>query len=423
MVRWLEANGYDVSYITGVDTDRARRDLLRSHKVFLSVGHDEYWSGAQRANVEAARDAGVQPGVLQRQRGVLEDALGDQHRRLEHAVPHAGLLQGNARQREDRSRPPTWTGTWRDPRFSPPADGGRPENALTGTIFMVNDGAHDVDHGARGRRQDALLAQHQRRHARGRRSRRRCRPARSATSGTRTLDNGFRPAGPDAPVDDDGHERRRDAAGLRLDVRHRHRDAQPDALPRTAAARWSSAPARCSGRGASTRTTTAAARAADAAHAAGDGQPVRRHGRAAGHAAAGPGRRPRHRPTRRRPTSTITSPAAGATFAAGHAVTISGTATDTGGGVVGGVEVSVDGGATWHPATGRDELDLHLDAAGGSARSRSGAARSTTAATWKRRARASPSRSAAMPDTTAPTVSAASPANNATGVAAPSATP
>ena len=30
-----------------------------STRSFLSVGHDEYWSGAQRANVEAARDAGV----------------------------------------------------------------------------------------------------------------------------------------------------------------------------------------------------------------------------------------------------------------------------------------------------------------------------------------------------------------------------
>ena len=27
--------------------------------MFMSVGHDEYWSGGQRANVEAARDAGV----------------------------------------------------------------------------------------------------------------------------------------------------------------------------------------------------------------------------------------------------------------------------------------------------------------------------------------------------------------------------
>ena len=32
-----------------------------------------------------------------------------------------------------------WTGTWRDPRFSPPADGGRPENALTGTAYMSNN--------------------------------------------------------------------------------------------------------------------------------------------------------------------------------------------------------------------------------------------------------------------------------------------
>ena len=53
------------------------------------------------------------------------------------------------------------------------------------------------------------------------------------------------------------------------------------------------------------------------------------------------------------PTSTITSPAAGTTVQSGTPVTIAGTATDTGGGVVGGVEVSVDGGTTWHPATGR----------------------------------------------------------------------
>ncbi|MEU5696788.1 DUF4082 domain-containing protein, partial [Actinosynnema sp. NPDC020468] len=38
-----------------------------------------------------------------------------------------------------------WTGTWRDPRYSPPQDGGRPENALLGNIFMVN-----------GRRDDSL---------------------------------------------------------------------------------------------------------------------------------------------------------------------------------------------------------------------------------------------------------------------------
>src|SRR5690606_33128382 len=58
MIRFLERNGYDVTYTTDVDADR-RGHLIRNHKVFLSVGHDEYWSGRQRANVEAARDAGV----------------------------------------------------------------------------------------------------------------------------------------------------------------------------------------------------------------------------------------------------------------------------------------------------------------------------------------------------------------------------
>jgi chitodextrinase len=53
------------------------------------------------------------------------------------------------------------------------------------------------------------------------------------------------------------------------------------------------------------------------------------------------------------PTSTITSPSPGALVSNGTAVTITGTATDGGGGVVAGVEVSVDGGQTWHPATGR----------------------------------------------------------------------
>jgi hypothetical protein len=52
------------------------------------------------------------------------------------------------------------------------------------------------------------------------------------------------------------------------------------------------------------------------------------------------------------PTSTITSPAAGSTISPGTTVTITGTASDAGGGVVAGVEVSVDGGATWHPASG-----------------------------------------------------------------------
>ncbi len=51
------------------------------------------------------------------------------------------------------------------------------------------------------------------------------------------------------------------------------------------------------------------------------------------------------------PTTTITSPTAGANVADGTKMTVTGTAADTGG-VVAGVEVSTDGGTSWHPATG-----------------------------------------------------------------------
>jgi hypothetical protein len=54
------------------------------------------------------------------------------------------------------------------------------------------------------------------------------------------------------------------------------------------------------------------------------------------------------------PSSRITGPATNAHITPGSTVTISGTATDAGGGHVAGVEVSVDGGVTWHRATGHD---------------------------------------------------------------------
>jgi len=61
---------------------------------------------------------------------------------------------------------------------------------------------------------------------------------------------------------------------------------------------------------------------------------------------------PRQDPDTVRPTSTITFPTAGATVVIGTAVTITGTASDAGGGTVAKVEVSVDGGATFSAATG-----------------------------------------------------------------------
>jgi hypothetical protein len=63
MVRFLEREGYDVTYTTDVDVHE-HPELLRQHKAFLVVGHDEYWSGEQRRGVIAARDAGVNLGIF-----------------------------------------------------------------------------------------------------------------------------------------------------------------------------------------------------------------------------------------------------------------------------------------------------------------------------------------------------------------------
>lgn len=63
MVRWLEREGYDVTYITDVDTHASLNQLLL-HKAFFSVGHDEYWSWQMRDNVIHARDAGVSLGFF-----------------------------------------------------------------------------------------------------------------------------------------------------------------------------------------------------------------------------------------------------------------------------------------------------------------------------------------------------------------------
>ena len=134
-------DGYDASYTTGVDSDR-RGELIANHRLFLSVGHDEYWSGRQRRNVEAARDAGVHLGSFSGNEVFWKT-------RFEPSIdgseePYRTLVtykETHANAKIDPA-PDVWTGTWRDSRpFNP--EGPQPENALTGTIFTVNAWRND----------------------------------------------------------------------------------------------------------------------------------------------------------------------------------------------------------------------------------------------------------------------------------------
>jgi hypothetical protein len=60
---WMEQHGYDISYISNVDTHADAQGLLRAESV--AVGwHDEYWSTQMFDNVKRAVDHGVNAGFF-----------------------------------------------------------------------------------------------------------------------------------------------------------------------------------------------------------------------------------------------------------------------------------------------------------------------------------------------------------------------
>ncbi|MBP1806867.1 N,N-dimethylformamidase beta subunit family domain-containing protein [Rubellimicrobium aerolatum] len=137
-ISWLEENGYDVSYISGVDTDRLGADYLQNYKAFISVGHDEYWSGGQRENVEAARDAGVNllfwsgNEVYWKTRWETSiSADGTEYRTLVCYKETFANYDPNAAPEDYADLDPTdiWTGTWRDTRFHDSVDANGNSNA------------------------------------------------------------------------------------------------------------------------------------------------------------------------------------------------------------------------------------------------------------------------------------------------------
>ena len=189
----------------GVPVGRARRVLVRR------AAH-ERGGRSQR---------GREPRVLQRQRGLLEDPLGGQ-------LPDAGLLQGDAREREARS-----PGVDLDRHVARPA-----RVQPTGRQARERPHGHDF-HGqlrhrrparAGRRRADAVLARERGGQSAGRRDR----DARRRHDRLRVgRGRGQRRAAtrPGAPVHDHG-ERCREAAGLGLELRVGHRDAPSDAVSR-----------------------------------------------------------------------------------------------------------------------------------------------------------------------------------------------
>ena len=255
----------------------------------------------------------------------------------------------------DAAGRPIWTGTWRDPRFSPPGDGGRPENGVTGTIWTVNSGTSAITVPAAMNRLRfwqntrvatlpfggiATLS-----------------PESLGYEWDEDLDNGARPAGLAhlSSTTVDGVEKIIDfgaTTGIGTATHSLTLYRQGTALVFGAGTvQWSWGLDSIHDGGAPAAHVADQAMQQSTVNLLADmgAQPTTLQ---IGANPLKPLIAASASTDTFAPTSVITSPAAGAHVQSGVSATITGTATDNGGGVVASVEVSVDGGATWHIAQG-----------------------------------------------------------------------
>jgi hypothetical protein len=141
MVRFVERNGYDVSYISQPDVAADPSKLL-GHELVISSGHDEYWSGTERTAFESARDAGVNLAFFSGNEVFWKTRWAPSIDGT--STPRRTLITYKDTHFAGPTDPEEWTGTWRDPRFARPGQGTPPENSLTGQFFLVNAGTSDI---------------------------------------------------------------------------------------------------------------------------------------------------------------------------------------------------------------------------------------------------------------------------------------
>jgi hypothetical protein len=364
MIRFIERNGYDASYASQADVS-ANAGLLLNHKLIISSGHDEYWSGQERANVEAARDAGVSLAFFSgnevywktRWQSSSADGTATQYRTLTtYKDTHFNAP----------TDPTAWTGTWRDPRFAAVGDS-KPENSLTGQLFVINSGSADITVPAAYKnlrlwRNTAVanLGTGQ---------------SRTLGAGNQTLgyewdvdvDNGFRPRGQFqlSSTTVSGVESFVDFGTFTKQGTTQTHHLTQYRVPSGAIVFGAGTVQWAWG----LDTTNAWNNNGPPAGATVD--PVMQQATVNLFADMGvpattlmPGLTAVSQSTdTTAPDSAIASPSAGAAISDGSTVTISGTASDAGG-VVAGVEVSTDGGSTWHPATGTTSWSYSWNAHG-----------------------------------------------------------
>ena len=119
LVRFLEREGYDVSYQTNLDTHRRPESLLQ-HRVVVVAGHDEYWSKEIRDAFDTARARGTNLAFLNSNAAYWQVRYEDNGRTIVGYKEAAPDPEPNPALRTIRFR-----------HLTPP----RPECALQGVIF------------------------------------------------------------------------------------------------------------------------------------------------------------------------------------------------------------------------------------------------------------------------------------------------
>lgn len=125
-IRWLESQGYDVSYTSDIDLHEHPDQLLK-HRAYISLGHDEYWTKEMRDGVERARNSGV---------GLAFLGADDVYWQMRFEPDSLGVQDRTVVCYKDASRDPLFgldngrvTTQWRNDPVN------RPENALIGIMF------------------------------------------------------------------------------------------------------------------------------------------------------------------------------------------------------------------------------------------------------------------------------------------------
>lgn len=141
LIAFLERNGYSVKYISSVDLDMGGVSILNKGEIFISSGHDEYWTQNMWDAAESFRDDFGGKSIYMSGNEVFWRSRfeydGDEVIQWCYKDTMPGPSSHVAGQELD---PVTWTGTWQDTRWP---DRTPPEN-LTNTRFGMN-GIYDYD--------------------------------------------------------------------------------------------------------------------------------------------------------------------------------------------------------------------------------------------------------------------------------------